>query len=89
MDKLGSRNFLIIFMLVNARVKNIETGLETFFSSLKLQNFSGGQLWTTLEHRGAVKLHVQDKVSQLRPNMVQLANLSLEGVKKWNIRKFI
>ena len=41
-DKLGSRNFLIIFMLVNARVMNIETGLETFFSSLKSQNFSGG-----------------------------------------------
>ena len=68
---------------------NIETGLETFFSSLKSQNFSGGQSWKTLEHRGAVKLHVQDKVSQLRPNMVQLANLSLKGVKKWNIRKFI
>ena len=41
-DILGSRNFLIIFMLVNARVMNVETGLESF-SSLEAQNLSGGQ----------------------------------------------
>ena len=41
-DDLGSRKFLIIFMLVNARVMNVETGLESFFSSLQSQNFSGG-----------------------------------------------
>ena len=88
-DTLGSRHFLIIFMLVNARVMNIETGLETFFSSLKSQSFSGGQSWKTLEHRGAVKLHIGDKLSQLQANMKHLAKLSLKGLSKWHIRKLI
>ena len=30
-DILGSRYFLIVYMLVNARVMNVETGLESFF----------------------------------------------------------
>ena len=76
-------------MLVNARTMNIETGLETFFSSLKSQCFSGGQSWKTLEHRGAVKLHVGGKVSQLKENMKRLAKLSLKGLSKWQIRKLI
>ena len=76
-------------MLVNARVMNIETGLESFFSSLKSQNFTGGQSWKNLEHRGAVKLHVGDKVSHLYTNMQQLAKLSLKGLEKWHIRKLI
>ena len=88
-DVLGPRNFLIIFMLVNSRVMNLETGLESFFSSLKSQNFSGGQHWQTLTNRGAVKIHVGDKVSQMHSNMQQLANLSLHGLPKWNIPKLI
>ena len=81
-DVLGPRHFLIIFMLVNARVMNFETGLESFFSSLESQNFSGGQHWQTLEHRGAIKLHVNDNFSQLQENMQQLAKLSLQGMPK-------
>ena len=88
-DTLGSRHFLIIFMLVNARVMNIETGLETFFSSLKSQSFSGEQSWKTLEHRGSVKLHIGDKVSQLQANTKHLDKLSLKGLSKWHIRKLI
>ena len=65
-DILGPRYFLIFFMLVNARVMSMETGLESFFSSLGTQNFSGGQHWETLEHRGAIKLHVGEKFSQMQ-----------------------
>ena len=81
-DVFGPRDFLIIFMLVNSRVMNVETGLESFFSSLESQNFSGGQHWQTLEHRGAIKLHVNDNFSQLQENMHQLAKLSLQGLPK-------
>ena len=88
-DTLGPRNFLIIFMLVNARVMNIETGLESFFSSLKSQNFSGGQSWQTLVDRGAVKIHIGKKASQMHENMQQLAQLSLHGVPKWHLPKMI
>ena len=88
-DTLDPRNFPSIFMLVNARVMNIETGLESFFSSLKSQNFSGGQHWETLAHRGAVKIHVGEKVSQMHENMQQLAKLSLHGIPKWHLPKMI
>ena len=88
-DTLGPRNFLILFMLVNARVMNLETGLESFFSSLKSQNFSGGQHWQTLTKRGAVKIHIGEKVSQMYENMQQLAKLSLHGLPKWHLPKMI
>ena len=64
-DRMGSRNILIICMLVNARTMNIETGLETFFSSLKSGSFSVGQSWKTLVHRGFIKLHAAGRVSQM------------------------
>ena len=88
-DNLGPRQFLIIFMLVNARVMNVETGLESFFSSLQSQNFSVGQGWKTLEHRGAVKLHVGKNLSQMRGSMQQLAALSPHGLRKWHLPKMI
>ena len=82
-DNLGPRQFLIIFMLVNARVMNVETGLESFFSSLQSQNFSGGQGWKTLEHRGAEKLHVGKNLSQMCGSMQQFAELSLHGFENY------
>ena len=88
-DILGSRKFLIIYMLVNARCMNVETGLESFFSSLDSQSFSGGQSWKTLEHRGAVKLHVGDNLSQMQQNMQQLSRLSLHGLRGWHLPKMI
>ena len=87
-DILGPR-FFLIYMLVNARVMNVETGLESFFSSLGTQNFSGGQNWQNLEHRGAVKIHVGNRCSQMQRNMQQLAELSLNGLPKWHLPKMI
>ena len=86
-DILGPRQFLIIFMLVNARVMTVETGLESFFSSLQSQTFSWGQVWKTLEHRGEVKLHVGKDLSQMRGSMQQLAELSVHGLRKWHLPK--
>ena len=88
-DTLGQRYFLIVYMLVNARVMNVETGLESFFSSLGSQNFSGGQKWQNLENRGAVRIHVGERCSQMQENMQQLAKLSLDGLPKWHLPKMI
>ena len=88
-DILGSRDFLIVYMQANARSMNVETGLESFFSSLASQNFSGGQGGETLEHRGAIKLHVGDDCTGFEKNTRHLAKLSQQGLPQWGIQKLI
>ena len=53
-DILGPRYFLNVYMLVNARVINLETGLESLSPSLGSQIFSGGQKWQNLEENRGV-----------------------------------
>ena len=56
---------------------NVETGLESFFSSLENQNFSGGQKWETLEHRGAIEIQIGNTVSMFKATPNHVAKLSL------------
>ena len=59
------------------------------FLKFAVAKFLGGQGWKTLEHRGAVKLHVGKNLSQMRGSMQQLAALSPHGLRKWHLPKMI
>ena len=77
-DVFGPRHFSIIYDLVNAITMNLETCLESYFSSFKSQSF-GPQHHETLVNRGIIKSHIRNDVHLFIKICVKLSILLKTG----------
>ena len=66
---------------------NLETCLESYFSSFQNQAF-GPQNVETLVNRGVIKSHVREDVNLFYRNMRQLSILLKHGVPQFQIPQF-
>ncbi len=65
---------------------NVETGLESFFSSLEGQHFSGHHS-ETIKNRGIIKIHTGENVTRMKENMMQLASISNGNYEAWRVHE--